>query len=45
MGKNKTATGQIQNYYDLSLNYLKSAKISVGKRLFEPAMFSAIHAL
>ena len=45
MGRNKTAVEQIQDYYDLSLNYLKSAKISIEKRLFEPAMFSAIHAL
>jgi HEPN domain-containing protein len=27
------------------LNYLESAKISLKKELFEPAMFSAIHAL
>jgi HEPN domain-containing protein len=45
MGKGKAATNKIQDYYDLSLNYLESAKISLKKELFEPAMFSAIHAL
>jgi len=45
MGKDKTASKKIQDYYHLSLNYLESAKISLKKELFEPAMFSAIHAL
>ena len=45
MGKNKASAKKIQDYYDLSLNYLESAKISLKKELFEPAMFSAIHAL
>ncbi len=36
---------KIQDYYHLSLNYLESARISLKKELFEPAMFSAIHAL
>ena len=45
MGKYKRKNEQIQDYYNLSLNYLKSAKLSIEKRLFEPAMFSAIHAL
>jgi len=45
MGQEKTAAKEIQNYYNLSLNYLESAKISLKKELFEPAMFSAIHAL
>ncbi len=45
MGKDKTSAKKIQDYYDLSLNYLESAKISLKKQLFEPAMFSAIHAL
>lgn len=41
----KAATKKIQNYYNLSQNYLESAKISLKNELFEPAMFSAIHAL
>ena len=45
MGQSKTAARKIQDYYNLSLNYLESAKISLEKELFEPAMFSAIHAL
>jgi HEPN domain-containing protein len=45
MGKNKTTAKKIQDYYDLSLNYLESAKISLKNQLFEPAIFSAIHAL
>ena len=45
MGQDKTTTNKIQDYYNLSLNYLESAKISLKKELFEPAMFSAIHAL
>jgi len=45
MGQDKTAAKKIQDYYNLSLNYLESAKISLKKELFEPAMFSAIHAL
>ena len=45
MGKDKKPTNKIQDYYNLSLNYLQSAKISLKKELFEPAMFSAIHAL
>ena len=45
MGQDKTAAHKIQDYYHLSLNYLESAKISLKKELFEPAMFSAIHAL
>jgi HEPN domain-containing protein len=45
MGKDKEASNEIQDYYNLSLSYLKSAKISLKKELFEPAMFSAIHAL
>jgi len=45
MGQDKTTTKKIQDYYNLSLNYLESAKISLKKELFEPAMFSAIHAL
>ena len=45
MGKDKTAANKIQDYYNLSLSYLESAKISLKKELFEPAMFSAIHAL
>ena len=45
MGQNKATATKIQNYYNLSLNYLESAKISLKKELFEPAMFSAIHAL
>jgi len=45
MGKDKTTTKKIQDYYNLSLSYLESAKISLKKELFEPAMFSAIHAL
>ena len=45
MGKNKASAKKVQDYYDLSLNYLESAKISLKNELFEPAMFSAIHAL
>ena len=45
MGKDKKSAAKIQDYYNLSLNYLESAKISLKKELFEPAMFSAIHAL
>ncbi|MBN2602658.1 MAG: HEPN domain-containing protein [Candidatus Thermoplasmatota archaeon] len=45
MQRNKAAAKKIQNYYNLSLNYLESAKISLEKELFEPAMFTAIHAL
>ena len=45
MGQDKTTTTKIQDYYNLSLNYLESAKISLKKELYEPAMFSAIHAL
>lgn len=45
MGQNKAADKKIQDYYNLSLNYLESAKISLKQELFEPAMFSAIHAL
>ena len=45
MGKDKEASNKIQDYYNLSLNYLQSAKISLKKELFEPAIFSAIHAL
>jgi HEPN domain-containing protein len=45
MGQDKKAADKIQDYYNLSLNYLESAKISLKKELFEPAMFSAIHAL
>ena len=45
MGDAKTRTKKIQEYYDLSCNYLESAKISLKNELFEPAMFSVIHAL
>ena len=45
MGQDKKSANKIQDYYNLSLSYLESAKISLKKELFEPAMFSAIHAL
>ncbi len=45
MGEDKKSVKKIQDYYNLSLNYLESAKISLKKELIEPAMFSAIHAL
>ena len=45
MGEDKTGITKIQDYYNLSLNYLESSKISLKKELFEPAMFNAIHAL
>ena len=45
MGQDNKSAKKIQDYYDLSLNYLESAKISMKKELFEPTMFSAIHAL
>ena len=45
MGQDKTRIKKIQEYYNLSCNYLESAKINLENELFEPAMFSAIHAL
>ena len=45
MGQDKKSADKIQDYYNLSLNYLESAKISLKKELFEPAMLGAIHAL
>jgi len=45
MGDDIPRTPQIQEYYNLSCNYLESAKISLKNELFEPAMFTAIHAL
>ena len=45
MEHDKTRSKKIQDYYNLSLNYLESAKINLKQELFEPAMFSAIHAL
>jgi len=45
MERDKTRIKKIQEYYDLSCNYLESAKISLNNELYEPAMFSAIHAL
>ena len=45
MGQDKTGIKKIQEYYNLSCNYLESAKINLENELFEPAMFSAIHAL
>lgn len=45
MERDKTRTKKIQEYYDLSCNYLESAKISLKNELYEPALFSAIHAL
>lgn len=45
MGQDKAAAKKIQDYHHLSLNYLESAKISLKKELFEPAMFNAFHAL
>jgi len=45
MGQDKKSVNKIQDYYNLSLSYFESAKISLKKELYEPAMFSAIHAL
>jgi len=45
MEQDKKSTDKIQDYYNLSLNYMESAKISLKKELYEPAMFSAIHVL
>jgi HEPN domain-containing protein len=45
MGDSPSRTPKVQEYYTLSLNYLESAKISLKNELFEPAMFTAIHAL
>ena len=45
MEQNKTTAKKIQEYYNLNCNYLESAKINLKNELFEPAMFSAIHAL
>jgi HEPN domain-containing protein len=35
----------VQDYYALSVSYLKSAEVSLVQGLYEPAMFSALHAL
>jgi HEPN domain-containing protein len=45
MGDDTTGTSKIHDYYKLSCNYLESARISLKNELYEPAMFSAIHAL
>lgn len=45
MGSNKTKDEKVQDYYNLSLTYFESARVSLEKELFEPAMFNAIHAL
>ncbi len=45
MESDKTRDEKIQNYYNLSLTYLESAKINLERELYEPAMFNAIHAL
>ena len=45
MGEDTSAASKIQDYYKLSCSYLESARISLKNELFEPAMFSAIHAL
>ena len=45
MGDDTKGSSKIQDYYTLSCNYLESARISLKNELFEPAMFSAIHAL
>jgi len=45
MGDDTTRTPKIQEYYKLSCNYLESARINLENELFEPAMFTAIHAL
>lgn len=45
MGQDKGVSNKIQDYYNLSLSYLESAKISLKNTLFEPAMFNAIHSL
>ena len=39
--KNET----IQEYTKLSQHYLESARLSLDKELYEPALFNAIHAL
>lgn len=36
---------EIQEYYRLSQQYLKSSKSNLDSELVEPAMFNAIHAL
>ena len=45
MEQDKARDEKIQEYYNLSLIYLESAKVSLERELFEPAMFNAIHAL
>jgi HEPN domain-containing protein len=45
MGDDSKGSSTVQDYYSLSCNYLESARISLKNELFEPAMFSAIHAL
>ena len=45
MVQDKTRIKQIQEYYNLSCNYLESSNINLENELIEPTMFSAIHAL
>ncbi len=37
--------GDVQEHYDLSLKYLEAAKNNLDNDLYEPALFSGIHAL
>lgn len=45
MAENSSKHETIQEYLNLSLNYLESAQLSLKKELYEPALFNAIHAL
>lgn len=45
MESDKTEDEKVQEYYNLSLVYLKSAEVSLERGLYEPALFNAIHAL
>ncbi|MBN1280272.1 MAG: HEPN domain-containing protein [Candidatus Thermoplasmatota archaeon] len=45
MGDHQTNTSTVQEYYELSCHYLQSAQLSLENGLYEPAMFTAIHAL
>lgn len=45
MEANKGKDEKAEEYYNLSLTYLESAKLSLDRELYEPAMFNALHAL
>jgi len=45
METDTAAAAKVHEYYNLSCAYLKSAQVSLEQELYEPAMFTAIHAL